>query len=129
MGRVVKLLGSGIGLATEAIAARRSPSPSPSAAASSSGEVPSDDPPPYASLRGEHDGEPTAEGQRVPADRKTRYEDEVSESSGEEGDEADWDLDDAGDDMAGSKAFSPTEQPQGTVNGIVHAFISRYPAP
>jgi len=107
MGRLVKLLGSGIGLASEAISARKSSkTPSDNAGEGSSRSVPhasrDDAPPQYVEVNDDTAEELMASGKAVSADAKDPHlyddktpHDEDDESMSEEGDEEQWELDEA----------------------------------
>jgi len=125
MGKLVKLIGSGIGLAAEAIAARRSPSPS---GASSSRRTVDDAPPPYVDLPEERADELIAKGQAVPADRKIGHsEDEGSNSDFSELDEADWELDEAGNGYADEE--NESSERQAGAGELVQSFLVQHPPP
>lgn len=126
MGKLVKLLASGIGLAAEAVAARESPLPS--GASSSSRRSPEDAPPQYVDLPNERADELIAKGQAVPADHKTGHsEDEGPNSDSSELDEADWELDEAGDGYA-DEENAPGERQAG-VGELVQSFVEQHPPP
>jgi hypothetical protein len=111
MGRLVKLLGSGIGLASEAISARKASNASRSQdnageSSSRSAPVPHDGAPPqYIEVPDHTADELIAAGKAVPADAKDPHlydhdHDEKSaheeeDSLSEEGDEEQWELDEA----------------------------------
>ncbi|TKA71940.1 hypothetical protein B0A49_05019 [Cryomyces minteri] len=125
MGRLVKLVGSGIGLASEALAARRAPT---SPEASSSTRDPIDLPPAYI----EEDYSPTR------ADTKNSYaqsapiehEDSFSDSSTDEN-EADWELDEAADALESKKTSASKRDLTGAVDipHLIESFIAEHPAP
>ena len=125
MGKLVKLIGSGIGLAAEAIAARRSPSPS---GASSSRKTTEDISPPYVNLPDERADELIAGGQAIPVNHETDHsEDEESKAAFGQVDEADWELDEAGEDYA-DKENTSGEQQAG-VGELVQSFVEQHPPP
>ncbi len=125
MGKLVRLIGSGIGLASEAIAARKSPSPSES---SSSRRTAEDAPPRYVDLPNERADELIAKGQAVPADHKTSHsEEEGSDSDDNELDEADWELDEAAEDAGGPENVSGERQAD--VGELVQSFVNQHPPP
>ena len=125
MGKLVKLIGSGIGLAAEAIAARRSPSPS---GGLSSRRTAEDAPPRYVDLPDERADQLIANGQAIPADRKNGHsEDEGSDSDYSQVDEADWELDEAGEDYDGPENAS--RERQAGVSELVHSFVDQHPPP
>ena len=110
MGKLVKLLGSGVGLAAEAMAHHkeksrsRSPSARTELQASSSRDIPSDAPPAYeqvVEVPDERADELVKSGKAVHVDRKVPLEkgesvgEDDSESSTDDDDEAAWALDDA----------------------------------
>ena len=105
MGRIVRLISGGIGLASEAIATRRSRSQSPSrsAGAGSSRDIGRSDeaPPQYVEVPDERADELIAKGQAIPVDQKEKKglsDDDDSSDSGED-DEIEWDLDDAAEEI------------------------------
>ncbi len=112
MGRLVKLLGSGIGLASEAISARKASNKSNTTAPDNAGEgssraathAPTNDAPPeYVEVPDDTADELIASGKAVPADikdphlydQKTHPEDDEDDDLSEEGDEEQWELDEA----------------------------------
>lgn len=113
MGRLVKLLGSGIGLASEAIHSRKSSSSNANRGddagegSSRSAAPPTNEAPPqYVEVADRTADELIAAGKAVPADakdthlydhdEKTRHEEEEEDDSlSEEGDEEQWELDEA----------------------------------
>lgn len=112
MGRLVKLLGSGIGLASEAISARKASNKSNTTASDNAGEgssrpaprAPNDNAPPeYVEVPDHTADELIASGKAVPADtkdphlygQKTHHEDDEDDDLSEEGDEEQWELDEA----------------------------------
>ena len=138
MSRLVKLVGSGIGLAAEAYHARKSPSPSiavsPAAGPSrdapvySDGPVYSDAPPQYAELPTDQADELIARGQAVPAEKeKARMDDgsDISDSD-EEDDEEAWELDEAAEE-ADPPSYAETTQ-QETNDELARA-LGRLPPP
>ena len=157
MGRLVKLVGSGIGLATEAYVSRKQ-APSSSASASGSRST-ADAPPDYSSSsRGMTDGasewasssanapteygyidlpvdradELIAKGQAVPIDQKEGHND--AEDSGldentAENDEADWTLDDAVEEIAESEVPIEDNERQVDVDELVRSFVAEHPPP
>ena len=155
MGPIVRLLGSGIGLASEAIAARkaekankspRSTSPAPPAASGSNEERP---PPAYAPEAtadpasaefglievddDEHAKELIEKGQAVPIDRphfRTR-EDSDADPNEADNDEAYWELD---EESAALEASTSAEEPKGDdakpdVHKLVRKFLGTHPLP
>ena len=125
MGKLVKLIGSGIGLATETIAARRSPSPS---AESSSRRTAGDSPPAYVDLPDERADQLIANGQAVPINHKSGHSvEEDKEPDEHELDEADWELDEAGEAYA-SPDNAPGERQVG-VGELVQTFFNQHPPP
>ncbi|RDW71512.1 hypothetical protein BP6252_08075 [Coleophoma cylindrospora] len=106
MSRLVRLIGSGIGLASEAYDKRKSSSQVPtqaSVASSSSRAAPQwdDSPPQYVELPDEHAAQLIASGKAVPAgsqsEKKSAHEenDEDDDSLSEDSDEEHWELDEA----------------------------------
>lgn len=127
MGRLVKLIGSGIGLAAEAIHSQRSPSPS----GKGKERTTEDQPPPYVELPEERANELIAQGRAVPADQRDLKEnhevEEDEDDSDEEHDEADWDLDDAVGENTDLQ--SPPEYSEVDVDQIVRNFVNEHPMP
>lgn len=132
MGIIVKLVGTGIGLAAEAIKARRSPSPSQSSEPSSSRNI--ENPPPYEFVQvpEKRAEELIAKGQAVPVDEKVHapdYEESDSDESAAENDEADWQLDEAAQQHTGSaKSFGDSDRQVG-VDELVQSFVAEHPPP
>ena len=125
MGKLVKLIGSGIGLAAEAIAARRSPSPG---GASSSRRTAEDAPPAYVDLPDERADQLIANGQAIPVDHRGHQgDDENTESDEHELDEEVWELDEAGDAYSGPEN-TLSERQQG-VDELVQTFLNQNPPP
>lgn len=142
MSRVVKLLGSGIGLATEAIAHRKSQSSQTiptagesSRTAASRGPIEDGAPPQYVEVSEEQGEQLIAQGQAVKLDAKEEHEikskrhisnEEASDdSTSEEGDEEQWQLDDA------IEAQSPAaeEGSAQTERQIIDTFMQNHPPP
>jgi hypothetical protein len=143
MGKLVKLLGSGIGLAQEAIAARKETKaksasqqtlPVPTNAGESSRSAarspsPHNEPPPrYAQLPEAQADELIAAGKAIPvegADYKS-YE-ENDDTVSEEGDEEVWDLDDAVDTQLSQ---TPSEdEPARDANVLIDEFMRDHAPP
>lgn len=125
MGKLVKLIGSGIGLAAEAIAARRSPSPSGGSSSRKTAEDPS---PPYVNLPDERADELIAGGQAVPVNHEIGHaDDEESKAEFRQVDEADWELDEAGEDYA-DKEKTLGERQVG-IGELVQSFVEQHPPP
>ena len=154
MGPIVRLVGSGIGFASEAIAARkenkqRSRSPAPSAQASDGGNR---EPPSYDSLdpspsnhgvvevANEHEATQLIDqGTAVPADPPHQLNDEGPE--GADDDEAYWELDEATDPDPPAYDYSPSvrgeidnAEPESgeakpDVHKLVQKFLASHPAP
>ncbi|KAI9850874.1 MAG: hypothetical protein M1830_006948, partial [Pleopsidium flavum] len=110
MKRLVNLVGTGIGLATEAVAARKSSSPSTEANSSTA------DAPSHAT---------------APADNRGGHDDlEDSDESAVENDETDWNLDDAAVEYAGAEASSSKNSEPGVgVGELVQSFVTDHPPP
>lgn len=145
MGVLVRLLGSGIGLASEALHNRKVSKAEADAAkageSSTSRSIPystSDEPPAYAPLEYVEVPEDQAEnliahGQAVYADKeypdekagRNPYEDD--DASSVEGDEEAWQLDETSRDLAG--ASSEDEGPPKQTGKLIDAFIRDHPAP
>jgi hypothetical protein len=141
MGKLVKLLGSGIGLASEAIAARKASSQNPSPVPPSNGESsragasrePCDDAPPqYVEVDDQQADKLIASGKAVPVDSKEKAAlaegDDDDYATSEEGDEEQWDLDDAAEEQLSPTARAAEEQTQ-DVNALTDAFLRNNPPP
>lgn len=141
MGRLVRLVGSGIGLASEAIQNRRSsPSRSPSSSSTpsrgeSSRSVPqqnfNEPPPRYVEVPEERAQELFATGQAVPAalDEKKRSPDaEDDDDLSVEDDEEQWDLDEALESPQGEEPPEATGTEQ-TPDQIADEFMRSHPPP
>lgn len=161
MGRLVKLIGSGIGLASEAIAARKADKADRSANAntnanagdgSSTGESsrayssrevtshqPYDDdlPPEYAEVTDQQADQLIASGKAMPVDSKdelllaqkmheAELQEEDDDATSEEGDEEQWDLDDAIDIQTPSHEDGP---PPESNEQILNSFMRDHPPP
>lgn len=140
MGKLVKLIGSGIGLASEALASRKHPS-SPNASANT-GESSSsaaqrapafNEPPPQYVEVPDHEAEKLiASGKAVPADYKgdekvSHDEHEDDSALSEEGDEEQWELDDAAEEQM---PHTPSgEEPEQDANQLTDAFMRSHPPP
>lgn len=156
MGPLVKLVGSGIGLASEALAARkenkqRARSPGPSAPSESSavgGDHGNRPPPTYDSLdpsstnyglvevANQHEARQLIDqGKAVPAD--TSHETDEDDSEGVDDDEAYWELDEAADadppaysergEIDDAKPESGEAKPD--VHKLLQKFLTSHPAP
>ena len=135
MGRLVKLIGSGIGLASEAMAARKQSSqPSSSAntgesssSAAQRGPAFDEAPPQYVEVPDNEADQLIASGKAVPADHKNEkgglheHDDDVTS---EEGDEEQWALDDAVEEQSPSE-----EEPAQDANLVTDAFMRNHPPP
>lgn len=130
----MRLIGSGIGLATEAMASKKSSSSSVPTLASSSRSPPPENgsPPEYAEVADDYAEVLIARGQAVPATgrEKEAYAQEEGEDDSDEAiadDEEQWDLDDAQD----SSRFANNEDngPQLSETQIVDAFMRDHPPP
>ena len=125
MGKLVKLIGSGIGLAAEAIATRRSPSPS---GASSNRRTAGEAPPAYVDLPDERADELIARGHAIPVSYGSAHsEKETTESDERELDEADWELDEAGEAYADPENASGEHE--ASVGNLVQTFLNQHPPP
>ncbi|KAG0652626.1 hypothetical protein D0Z07_0120 [Hyphodiscus hymeniophilus] len=138
MGRLVKLIGSGIGLASEALAARKqssNPSSSTNAGESSSSNARSptfnEAPPQYVEVPDREAEQLIASGKAVPADQKdekvSHYERD-DDATSEEGDEEQWALDDAVEEQS-TQTPTSEEEPIQDVNLITDAFMRSHPPP
>ena len=138
MGRLVKLIGSGIGLASEVIAARKqSPHPSASENAGESSSSSSatqgtynDAPPQYVEVP-DHEAERLiASGKAVSADHKDEKDgrhEQDDDATSEEGDEEQWALDDAVEEQ--SPRTASDEAPVQDANVLMDAFMRSHPPP
>lgn len=161
MGRLVKLIGSGIGLAAEAVAARKAEKAEKAANAnagegSSTGQSrgesssrgigqsygPEDDgdlPPQYAEVTDQQADQLIAKGKAAPIDSKEELrliqqmhdaklnnEDEDDDGMSEEGDEEQWELDEAIDPETPSAEEAPAAK---TTSQLVDAFLRNHPSP
>lgn len=140
MGRLVKLLGSGIGLTSEAISARKASSASRNAenageGSSRSAPTPQDEAPPqYVEVPDHTADELIAAGKAVPADakdphlyfhdKKSAHEHEEDDSLSEEGDEEQWELDEAVP-YPEPHENAPTED----INVLTDTFMRNHPPP
>jgi hypothetical protein len=138
MGRLVKLIGSGIGLASEAIANYKAPQtlPEPRIGESSrtaGARSPRDAPPQYVEVADDRADELVENGRAVPVDSKEKshlkYEDEDEDDDdtlSEEGDEEQWDLDDAVEEQ-----ISPNSEkgPAQDANLLTDAFMRSHRPP
>lgn len=140
MGRLVKLLGSGIGLASEAISARKSSNASRNTdnageGSSRSASTPQGEAPPqYVEVPDHTADELIAAGKAIPADakdphlydhdEKTAHEHEEDDSLSEEGDEEQWELDEAVP-YPESHDDAPTED----INVLTDTFMRNHPPP
>jgi hypothetical protein len=141
MGRLVKLLGSGIGLASEAISARKSSNASRNTnnageGSSRSASGPQQEAPPqYVEVPNHTADELIAAGKAVPADakdpylydhdEKTAHEHEEDDSLSEEGDEEQWELDEAVPYPESHDDNAPTED----INVLTDTFMRNHPPP
>jgi hypothetical protein len=143
MGRLVKLIGSGIGLASEAIAARKSSSnanvnatrgeSSSTAARGAPGPAINEPPPQYVEVSDAHADELIANGKAVPADyngdHKVNAEHSEDYVTSEEGDEEQWALDDAVGEQE-QLGYTPSEEVSAQdVNQLTDAFMRSHPPP
>jgi len=140
MGRLVKLLGSGIGLASEAIAHHKASKAASSSnvndnagegsSASASHHTPGNDAPPqYVEVPDDQAEELIASGKAVPADSKDEKtlhnEEEDDDAISEEGDEEQWELDDAANEADGPSE----EEPRQTEAQLFDQFTRTHPPP
>jgi hypothetical protein len=143
MGKLVKLIGSGIGLASEAMAARKQPahpSASTNAGESSNGAAQRDpapapainEPPPQYVEFPDHEADKLiASGQAVLADHKDEKANlqdySEDDATSEEGDEEQWALDDAVEEQA---PHTPSgEESVQDANQLTDAFMRSHPPP
>jgi len=137
MGRLVKLIGSGIGLAHEAIAARRasaqaqSPQETGESSRSAAAQAPDERPPQYVEVPDEKANALIASGHAVLVEehriREAQHEDENDDSVSEEGDEEQWDLDDAVEEQLSRTPGE--EEPTQDADALMDAFMSSHPPP
>lgn len=132
MGIIVKLVGTGIGLAAEAIKARRSPSPSGSGGASSSRNI--ENPPTYeyVEVPEKRAEELIANGQAVPVDQKVQppgYEESDSDESAAGNDEADWQLDEAAQQHTEATNMRGDSGREIGADELVQSFMAEHPPP
>jgi len=141
MGRLVKLLGSGIGLASEAISARKASNASRNTdnageGSSRSASTPQGEAPPqYVEVPNHTADELIAAGKAVPADakdphlydhdEKTAHEHEEDDSLSEEGDEEQWELDEAVPYPESHDDNAPTQD----INVLTDTFMRNHPPP
>ncbi|KAH9214357.1 hypothetical protein DL95DRAFT_446516 [Leptodontidium sp. 2 PMI_412] len=138
MGILVKLIGSGIGLASESIKHHKAKkaekaalsNAGESSTAESSREAQSDDAPPqYIEVSDEQGEKLIAQGKAVPVDekhfKKTHSDDDNQTTSEEEGDEEAWELDEASSPLEESDS---TETPRDT-NTLTNEFLRSQPPP
>lgn len=140
MGRLIKLIGSGIGLASEAIAARKQSSSSSEGAnagessrsGARSGPAINEPPPQYVEVPDDQAEKLIASGKAVPADYKgdenSGYQEhDDNDTASEEGDEEQWQLDEAIDEHL---THTPSEEePAQDVNQLTDAFMRSHPPP
>jgi len=144
MGKLVKLIGSGIGLAQEALAARKEEKARTAAqlappnngegnsrSATSSSPSPSyrndEAPPQYAEVSDEQADALIANGKAVLVDEKVQPHENDEDTASEEGDEEVWDLDDAVDAQV---THTPSEdEPVRDANILVDEFIRNHAPP
>lgn len=139
MSRLVKLVGTGIGLAREAMEARKSSAAAESSthqSYNSNAEANSSNPPEYVELPRERADELIARGQAVPAEKSSLSPNPDDEDSSPDEDEEDWLLDEAAE-AADPPSYEESEQQVSMdemVNSVMHDFhppptISRLPCP
>jgi len=143
MGKLVKLIGSGIGLASEAIAHHKASKAANASSSSNAGESSSttaslaphtDAPPQYVEVPEEHAEQLIAQGRAVPADSKEAdekvshrsYDDDDNDATSEEGDEEQWELDEATDPLTEQPS---EEEPVQDVNVLTDTFMRNHPPP
>ena len=145
MGPIVRLVGSGIGFASEALSAhkenkQRSRSPAPSAQPSDNANT---EPPPYDSVvevANDHEARQLIDqGKAVPANAP--HEVNVDDSEEANDDEAYWELDEATDPDPPAYDYSPSvrgeidsvepesEEAKPDVHKLVQKFLASHPAP
>lgn len=153
MGILVKLVGSGIGLASEALHNRKVAKAEEKRLAASGGESSSagasrspsisrnqsndDAPPEYVEVPEEQGRELIAQGRAVPVDTKYPDEkaggnpyiddDEGDDASSEEGDEEAWQLDEASRELA--QTPSEEQGPEPDIKNLTDAFLRKHPPP
>ncbi|ESZ95517.1 hypothetical protein SBOR_4102 [Sclerotinia borealis F-4128] len=140
----VKLIGSGVGLASEAIHHHRNkPFSNLPQASSDNGESSragaqlshsyNDPPPQYVEVSPEEADKMMGKGQAVPANEKENHDfekecddDDLSDTDSEGGDEEAWALDEAADS---SGPTPPFEEPTQDANGLTDTFLRNHPPP
>ena len=141
MGRLVKLIGSGIGLASEAIAHRKASAQNAANANAGEGSsssaaprapIPNEAPPQYVEVDDQQADQLIEKGQAVPVDSKEelraaqqKHEEDDDDATSEEGDEEQWDLDDA----IGAQTPMEDENTQQTEQQVVDTFMRDHPPP
>jgi hypothetical protein len=130
MGKLVKLIGSGIGLASEAVASRKQHSQPNAGESSSSPAAPAinEPPPQYVEVSDAHADELKASGNATlvdsKGDHKVGSEHTEDDVTSEEGDEEQWALDDAAEE------HTPAEDESGQdANLLTDEFIRSHPPP
>lgn len=140
MGILVKLIGSGVGLASEAIHHHRNKSsthleaPSDNGESSRAGAHSYDDPPPqYVEISPEEADKMIKNGQALQTNEKEKHEiekesedDDSSDTESERGDEEAWALDEAADR---SGPTTPSEDPIQNANELIDVFLRNHPPP
>lgn len=130
MGRLVKLVGAGIGLAHESISSHRNKS-APTPSSSNNGEssrsaaqrTPSEAPPQYVEVPDEQADKWIAAGKALPADSKEAH----GVHGQEEGDEEQWELDDAVEEQLSHSRSD--DEPAQDATQLVDAFMRTQPPP
>lgn len=132
MGIIVKLVATGIGLAAEAIRARRTPSSSGSGEASSSRNIENSPNYEYVEVPEKRAEELIANGQAVPVDKKIQpsdHEESDSDETAAENDEADWQLDEAAQQQTDPTTLVGDSDRQIGVDELVQSFVAEHPPP
>lgn len=128
MGRIVKLIGTSIGLASEAIAARKSSSvvPTQNSQASSSTSPPpinNDLPPQYIEVPDARAEELISHGRAIPVYSKSTHD---SDTTSVEGDEEQWELDEA---LESTETSTDANEPELSESQVTDAFLRSHPPP
>lgn len=143
MGKLVKLIGSGIGLASEAIAHHKASNAANASSSSNAGEsstaaasraLHTDALPQYVQVPEERAEQLIAQGRAVPADSKEAdekvshksHDDDDNDMTSEEGDEEQWELDEATDPLTEQHS---EEEPAQDVNVLTDTFMKNHPPP
>jgi len=126
MSQIVKLVGAGIGLASEVYKAKKSTRNAESSRNSQSQSIPDDQPPQYAEVDEAQANELIARGQAIPIDpREAGMVKHEYGSASEENDEEIWALDDAASPGPERESSDPPKESK----KIADVFLRRHPPP